>query len=236
MSIKLRARLADVYRYFVSINCIDCIGFIDFIDFIDFISAISAQNSNLFAQIAAQQQAALAAAAANPVTYVPASKTNEIREKLVLKIYAVCHPIMTTSGTGKTNHWTLSFDVGNRQGVRVDIQPDPRQHAANGGNKAYVIVSLLDYLITNKAERADPVSVTYQRSVGWYVDYLASGGRFKYIFTPQGIGCRKWVTDTLKLLADVGEANKTEVDTATRALAYTWPDNRPAEPAAGTYF
>ncbi|OCK83771.1 hypothetical protein K432DRAFT_401764 [Lepidopterella palustris CBS 459.81] len=198
---------------------------------------MSTENSNLFAQIAAQQQAAAAAAAAaNPVSYIPASKRDEIRAQTVLKIYAVCHPVTPASGTGKTNHWTLSFDIGSGRGVRLDLQPNPQQPHTNGGSKAYIIISLLDYVVTSNAVRYDPVSVTYQRTVGWYIDYFASGGRFRYAFTSQGVGCRQWMIDTLKLLADVGEINNAESELARRALAYTWPDNRAAEPAIGTYF
>lgn len=197
---------------------------------------MSGQQSNLFAQIAAEQQAAAAAAAANPVSYVPASGRDEIRAKMVLKVYAVCHPMTATSGNGKTNHWTLSFDIGNGQGVRLDIQPNPQRPHTNGGDKAHIVLSLLNYVVTRSAERYDAVSVTYQRPVSWYIDYLASAGRFRYAFTSESIGCRQWITDTLKLLADVGEVNSTESESARRALAYIWPDNRAAEPAAGTYF
>jgi hypothetical protein len=140
----------------------------------------STDMSNAFAAIAAQQQAAAAAAAANPVFYIPASRREEIRAYTVLKIYAVCHPKSAASGSGKTNHWTLSLDIGNGRSVRLDIQPNPQQSHTNGGSKALIVLSLLDYVVTNNAVRHDAVSVTYSRPVSWYIDYLASGGRFKY--------------------------------------------------------
>jgi hypothetical protein len=194
--------------------------------------------SNLFAQIAAQQQAA-AAAAANPVSYVPASRRDVIRAYPVLRLLAVCHPpTTTTGGTGITNHWTLTFEVSDSKSVRLDIQPNPNpsQIHTNGGQKAYVIVSELEYLVTTHAVRFDIVSVTYQRTVGWYIDYFAAGGRFRYAFHPQGVGCRQWQTDTMQLLSDTGNVNRAESEVARRALACTWPDGRPAAPAAGTYF
>jgi hypothetical protein len=146
------------------------------------------------------------------------SARDEIRTYNVLKIYAVCHPKSAASGTGKTNHWTLSFDVGNGQGVRLDIQPNPLQTHTNGGMKAQIIVSRLNYVVTNNAERYDPVSVTYSRPVSWYIDYLASGGRFRYAFTSEGIGCRQWIRDILKLLADIGEVNSSDCESARRSL------------------
>ncbi|KAF2679673.1 hypothetical protein K458DRAFT_115815 [Lentithecium fluviatile CBS 122367] len=197
---------------------------------------MASKTSNLFAQIAAQQQAAAQAAATNPVTYVPGSKQDEIRGYTVLKAYAVCHPVAPGSGSGKTNHWTLSFDVGSRRGVRFDLQPNPQQLHSNGGMKACLIVSLLEYVITNNAARYDPLSVTYARTIGWYIDYLASGGRLRYAFTAEGVGCRKWITDTLKLLEDVKEIHSEESEMARRAIAYRWPDCVADEPAAGVYF
>lgn len=226
-----------------SINAIDAIDSVDSINF-DYLDSFPTSplrslpicRKTPSPLIAAQQQAAAAAAAANPVLYVPASARDEIRTYNVLKIYAVCHPKSAASGTGKTNHWTLSFDVGNGQGVRLDIQPNPLQTHTNGGMKAQIIVSRLNYVVTNNAERYDPVSVTYSRPVSWYIDYLASGGRFRYAFTSEGIGCRQWIRDILKLLADIGEVNSSDCESARRSLGRLWPDNRTAEPAAGTYF
>jgi hypothetical protein len=170
------------------------------------------------------------------VFYIPASRREEIRAYTVLKIYAVCHPKSAASGSGKTNHWTLSLDIGNGRSVRLDIQPNSQQPHTNGGSKALIVLSLLDYVVTNNAVRHDAVSVTCSRPVSWYIEYLASGGRFKYAFTSEEIGCRTWITDTLQLLADVGEVNSVESESASRALAYLWPDAKPARPAAGVYF
>jgi hypothetical protein len=167
---------------------------------------------------------------------VPASKKDELLAYTVQRIYAVCHPITRTSGTGQTTHWTLTFDVGEGKSVRMDIQPNPQQPHTNGGDKAYVILSLLDYLITSHAERHDLVSVTYGRPVSWYVDYLSTGGRFKYAFSPDGIGCRKWATDTLQLLADIGEVDRTQAESARNAIAYLWPARTHSAPVGGTYF
>ncbi|KAF1962483.1 hypothetical protein CC80DRAFT_161789 [Byssothecium circinans] len=192
-------------------------------------------SENLLAQIAAQQQAAAAAAAANPVSYIPTRNKDWIREQKVLSICAVCHPLTATSGTGKTNHWTLSFDIGNGQGIGFDIQPNYQQTHTGGGMKAFV-VSSFDYVVTPNAERSDLVKVTHSRPVSFYIDYLASRGRFRYAFTSEGVGCRHWIRDTLKLLADAGEIDSVDSESARRALTYTWPDNCASEPAAGTYF
>jgi hypothetical protein len=131
---------------------------------------MSGQSSNPLALLAAQQRAAREASAANPVSYVPASKKDEILAYTVQRIYTVCHPITPTSGNGQTNHWTLALDVGEGKSVGMDVQPNPQQPHTNGGDKAFVILSLLDHLITSDAERHDLVSVTYGRPVGWYVD------------------------------------------------------------------
>lgn len=194
---------------------------------------MSSQTPNPLAQLAAQQRAA--AAAANPVFYVPASERDQIRGYFVLKVYAVCHPKTSDSESGETNHWTLSFDIGNGESVGLDIQPDLSKSYTNGGFKASVIISYPECVVTNNA-RKDLVSVTYSRPVGWYVDYLASAGRFKYAFTPGNVGCWNWMIDTLQLLADAGEVNSTESASARSALAYLWPDHSPSAPAAGTYF
>jgi len=144
--------------------------------------------------------------------------------------------VTVTSGNGKTNHWTLSFDVGNGRGVRLDIGPNPQQTHTNGGGKAWIVLSSLEYLVTRNAKRYDLIAVTYLRPIGWYMDYLASGGRFQYAFTSEGVGCRRWISDTLKLLSDVGEVNSNESELARRALAYLWPSQEASEPAAGVYF
>ncbi|KAH9861418.1 hypothetical protein J1614_011164 [Plenodomus biglobosus] len=176
------------------------------------------------------------AALANPISYVPPSKKDEILAYTVQRIYAVCQPITRTSGNGQTNHWTLTFDVGEGKSVGMDVQPNPQQPHTNGGDKAHVIVSLLDYLITIEAERCDAVSVTHGRTVGWYTDYLSTDGRFKYAFSPDGIGCRKWVTDILQLLADIGEVDKSQAESAGNAIAYLWPAGTYSAPTSGTYF
>lgn len=194
--------------------------------------------SNLFAQIAAQQQAAAAAATANPVSYVPPSRRDAIRAYPVLRLLAVCHqPTTIAGGTGKTNHWTLTFDVGDNTSVRLDIQPNSSIPLhTNGGQRAQVIVSELNYLLTTHAVRYDIVSVSFQRNVGWYIDYFAAGGRFRYAFHPQGVGCRQWHSDTMHLLGESGNVNNAESEAARRSLACTWPGGHPAAPSAGTYF
>ncbi|KAF2650735.1 hypothetical protein K491DRAFT_608304, partial [Lophiostoma macrostomum CBS 122681] len=105
-----------------------------------------------------------------------------------------------------------------------------------GGSKASVIISLVDCVVANDALRQDSISVTNKQPVGWFIDYLATKGRFRYAFTSEGVGCRQWVTDTLKLLADEGEISSAESDSARHALAHTWPGGCAAGPAVGTYF
>lgn len=156
--------------------------------------------------------------------------------RAIHKIYFVCHPLTAAVAAGGTNHWTMSLDVGDGQGVRFDLQPNPQQTHTNGGSKAHLIVSHLSYVVTQHAVRSDPVSVTYSRTVGWLIDYLISAGRLRYAFNPQGVGCRNWMTDTAKLLSDVGEANQTESETARNAIAYIWPDQKYSQPAVGVYF
>ncbi|KAF1850956.1 uncharacterized protein K460DRAFT_400990 [Cucurbitaria berberidis CBS 394.84] len=198
---------------------------------------MSNQISELFAQIAAQQRAAAATAAANPVSYIPRSKKEEIRAQLVLKIYAICHPMSDDSGNGATNHWTLSFDIGNGHGVSLNAQPNPQQPPhTSGGDKALITVSETKYVVPVDAIRDGLISVMHSRPVSWYIEYLASKGRFRYAFTPEGVGCRRWLIDTLKLLADAGEVNSADSETARHSIAYLWPENRADEPANGTYF
>lgn len=197
---------------------------------------MSSQSVNPLALIAAQQRAAREAAAAKPISYVPASKKDEILARTVQGIYAICHPISPTSGNGQTNHWTLIFDIGGGESVSMDVQPNPAQPHANGGDKAFVILSFLDHLIPTHAERYELVSVTYRRPVGWYVDYLSTTGRFKYAFSPDGIGCRKWITDTLQLLANIGEVDRTQAESARDTIAYLWPACTHSALVGGTYF
>ncbi|KAH7406412.1 hypothetical protein DE146DRAFT_786260 [Phaeosphaeria sp. MPI-PUGE-AT-0046c] len=197
---------------------------------------MSGQSLNPLALIAAQQRAAREAATAKPISYVPPSKKGEILGYTVERIYAVCHPVSPTSGSGETNHWTMKFDVGEGKSVSLDIQPDPRRPHTNGGFKACVIVSLLGDHITVSAERYDLVSVTYGRPVSWYIDYFASAKRFRYAFAPSGIGCRQWITDTLQLLADAGEVNRQESTNAQNAIVYLWPARTPCGLVSGTYF
>ena len=190
-----------------------------------------------WAQLVAAQNARNAAMASNPISYIPASMRQEIREKTVLKVFVVCDSITPRSGDGTTNHWTFAFDVDNGQSVRLDVQPDYNQRQPNGSMKSSVIVSwLADYVVPECAERADPVSVTRSRSLGWYIDCLQDGGRFKYMFTAEGVGCRQWITDTLHLMADAGEFDGEECLQARNAISHTWPSGTLSPPTPGTYF
>ncbi|KAF2641395.1 hypothetical protein P280DRAFT_517598 [Massarina eburnea CBS 473.64] len=191
-------------------------------------------SENLFAQIAAQQQAA--AASASPVSYILPSNKDWIRAQNVLKIYVVCHPITCTSGNGTTNHWTLVFDIGDGRSVEMNAQPDPQRPYINGGMKASIVISSLSYVVPSVAVRCDSVQVAHSRTVGFYVDYLESGGHFRYAFTSNGVGCRYWITNTLKLWAEAGEVSITDVASARHVISHLWPDNRIDEPAVGTYF
>lgn len=91
-------------------------------------------------------------------------------------------------------------------------------------------------MTASHAERQELVSVMHSRSIGWYVDYLSMMGRFKYAFAPDGVGCRKWITDTLQLLADVGEVDKEQARIAGNAIACLWPSGIHGAPVSGTYF
>lgn len=97
---------------------------------------MSGHSSNPLARLAAQQRAAREATTAEPISYVPVAKKDEILVYTVQRIYAICRPVSGTSETGETNHWTLTFDVGEGTSVRMDVQPNPQQPHTNGGFKA----------------------------------------------------------------------------------------------------
>lgn len=76
-----------------------------------------------------------------------------------------------------------------------------------GGSKPYVILSELsapagqDVLL----EFAAGMDVRAGLKVGDVVDVLVESGREKYEFDADGVGCRFWVTEVLKLLLRVGQ-------------------------------
>lgn len=179
----------------------------------------------LFLRMAAVQRAAAGASASKPVLYIPASRQEIIREKLVRGIYLIYHPEKHVAGTTEsTDHWTFSFDIGNGHSLGLNIQSSFNQsYTANHGLGTTFIVSELDYLVETCHPRVVPVSVRHERTVGWYIDYLLSHKCFKYAFDYDRLGCQNWMKDTVQLLSEAGEIDKAESAVASDALMRIWP-------------
>lgn len=170
-----------------------------------------------------------------PVQYIPANQKDYIRGLQVLEFSADAHRV---SSGAKTNHWALYLAIGNGQSVRIDVQPNPQRAATTiqGGSKANLLISLLRYPKSNSVNHSEDIGVAPGLLVGHVVDYLVQSGRDRYDFTPEGVGCRKWTTDTLALFGEAGWLDKDAVERAKSAIAKFWPDGTPLPLDNGQYY
>jgi hypothetical protein len=164
-----------------------------------------------------------------PIKYVPSSDKDQIRAKPVFALHAIAHEhIPGPHDGGLTNHWCSYLQISETEdeSVCINAQPNPQQEATTipGGSKADVIVSVVHGPVVNATHTAK-IPVAEGVTVGQLVDCLAQHGREKYDFTADGVGCRKWTTDTLTLLAQQGWLVSNEaVEAATGDIKKLWPE------------
>jgi hypothetical protein len=187
----------------------------------------------LWAYMQEQQQAF------NPITYVPASRMDSIRGKTITKIHIAARESKPSESVD-VQHWVFYLQTGDRSSVRLDIQPSytvPAEHEPNG-SKANLVISELDYAISRNVVQS--VSLEPQRNditVDALIRLLESTGRQKYEFTSQGTGCRRWINDTVQLMADTGVVLHTAAEPAKQCIERLWPQNQPSPiPHGGMYY
>lgn len=174
-----------------------------------------------------------------PVKYIPASQKDAIRDRPVAHIKAAAHE--KTPGPyegGVTNHWCLYLQTGEQEAVQIDVQPNPQQPATvvQGGSKADVIVSLLQCTTPQNVVHHSKMTVPAGLVVAHVVDYIMQHGRHRYEFTAAGVGCRRWVSDTLSLLQDKEWLDKTAVETTKDDILKLWPEQIALEIDNGEYY
>lgn len=131
----------------------------------------------------------------------------------------------------------MFFDIGNKQSVELDIQPDHRpsgEYAPNKGHKASVIVSLLDHLPIEYSPKSIRIPVVHRRTVGWYMDLV--GDAVYYAFNSEGLGCRGWCHDMIERLVGQGEIGRAEGEAAQENMLYLWPSGEFLPHAEGVVY
>jgi hypothetical protein len=176
-----------------------------------------------------------------PIKYVPASDKADIRAKPVYALHAIAHEhIPGPHAGGLTNHWCsyLQTSESEEESICINAQPNPQQQATtiSGGSKADVIVGVVHGPVVNATHTAK-IRVAKGVTVGQIVDCLAQHGRDRYDFTADGVGCRRWNTDTLTLLAQQGWLIGSEaIEAATDDIKKLWPEGIPLALDNGMYY
>lgn len=171
-----------------------------------------------------------------PIKYVPASEKEGIRAKEILRLRAVAHAKKEGPYEGGfTNHWCLYLQTGDEESVRIDAQPNLQQKATvlKGGFKADVIISKLEYAFSHNSTHNTVVAVTNGLKVGHVMDLLTQSGHDRYEFLPEGVGCRKWMADTLALMTQKGWIDGA---VARNDIGKLWPEGTPLRLGGGEYY
>jgi hypothetical protein len=177
-----------------------------------------------------------------PIKYIPRSEEITIRAKPVFALHAVGHSKIPGPYAGeRTNHWCVYLQTSASEDdeyVCVNAVPNPQQAgtAILGGFKADVIVSLLHGAVDDATHKVE-IPVAEGLTVGLIVDLLAQAGRDRYEFTVEGVGCRRWTTDTLALLAQQKWLVSSEaVALATADTLKLWPEGTLLAIDNGVYY
>ena len=170
-----------------------------------------------------------------PVKYIPAGHADFMRDLVVWQIYAVAHEPLPDGA----NHWCFYLQVGEAHSVRIDVTPDYNQAGTvlQGGYKANIVVSYLEYLYSNSAQHAAAMAVCPDLKVEHVLDYIIASNRHQYEFDSQGRGCRNWTSDQIDLLRGQGWlTDDTETDAAKAAIRLRHPEQEPVELWPGAYY
>lgn len=104
------------------------------------------------------------------------------------------------------------------------------------GSKGNMVVSELNYVVSTHAIKVIEIRPLQGLRVHHVIDALTHAGRNKYEFDKDGVGCRKWVNDTLILLHSKNYGNLEQIQEARAALHKLWPDGTPLELGSGAYY
>lgn len=135
-----------------------------------------------------------------------------------------------------TNHWCLYLQTSKNTSVRLDMAPSYNVPSTTiaGGSKGILVVRELDYLYSHSATKDILIRSQEGLYVGHIVDALVDAKRDRYEFNSEGVGCRRWTTDSLSLLQQRRWGNSAEFEDAKKAITKVWPDgsNLPLDPGA----
>ncbi|RYP76992.1 hypothetical protein DL769_003527 [Monosporascus sp. CRB-8-3] len=160
-----------------------------------------------------------------PISYIPASQRDAIRDLKANSIWAVGHELLPQGG----NHWCFYIQVGNGRSVSLDTVPSGwRGTVIPGGSKGNIIVGLQDFEAPTQAERISKLDIDDATStVGCFLDVIVDAGRHHYEFTEAGSGCRQWTTDQIDLFYKHGlVASYHQVEQAKDDILTRWDNGR----------
>jgi hypothetical protein len=142
------------------------------------------------------------------VQYIPPSRKDTIRQKQVSMIRAVGHERIPWN-TRFTNHWCLYLETSPNTSVRLDMTPTYTYPSTvvTGGSKGTLIVSELNYVVSQHAKKIILIQPTQGLRVSHIVDALMLAGHDRYEFDSNGVGCRMWTSNALTLLQSKNYAN-----------------------------
>jgi hypothetical protein len=147
----------------------------------------------------------------------------------------VGHSLLSHGG----NHWCLYLQVGETQSVRIDVVPSYTQPSTilQGGSKANIVISYLEYVVSNSATCTCTMAVCSDLKVGWVLDLFINSGRHKYEFDSQGRGCRNWTQDQITLLLEQRYlTSSAEADAAKAAILIEYPTLAAHTITPGAYY
>jgi hypothetical protein len=164
-----------------------------------------------------------------------------MRAKKITQIYAVAHMQADWGyGPARTNHWAIYLATSKDHSVPVDCTPSQTAVANGtvlyGGFKAIIIVASLSYARSHNATQITKITPFKGLTVAHVIDLIIASGRDRYEFTAEGVGCRRWCTDTLFLLEQNGYARTGQIQSALHNIKRLWPESTYLPLDRGEYY
>lgn len=165
------------------------------------------------------------------IQYIPPSLAASVADAKILSIYACgSEPTgMTEVGSGQptgkaVNHWAFHCAISQDKSIRIDPSP-------SADLSLVVIVSTEDYPYAYNAVKVAKLN-TIDLTIGGFINLLVTQKYDKYQFTPNGVGCRYWVSCVMKLLRTEGKlTDDAEVQAVNDAMRITWGGDEQPLPA-----
>jgi hypothetical protein len=180
------------------------------------------------------------------VVYVPASQEEVILSKVVQFIQIYAYQLGIGTANKGAQHWVLHLQTGVYESICINMQPSYSQpattEAAAGGSKGQMVVSLLHpFSISDDASVVQSYSFSPARpntTVRDMINSLTHHGRDKYDFNADGVGCRRWLSDTLDLWAqpELGYCSQQNANTSKSFIEKHWPSGAPSPLKGGGYY